>query len=274
MKALSQIVNYLLPVFYLAVLYVYYLVFTGRRKALEPKTTWFLAALLVMHALELTIRHLALGTIPLSSIHDAFTFLAFSIVLVYMILETSLHNRGSGLFILSTALILQLISTFNLSWQPETNELLSNPVFAVHASLSVMGYTALCLSAIYALMYLVQNHNLKNRNLGKLFSQLPALSYLEKMSRRSMLIGIVLLGIGILLGHIVAHRVIGEFWPRDFKVIVSDLVWLLYLTGFLLAFRNNWRGEKMARLALLAFMLLIAGGLMVLYFSESFHEFY
>jgi ABC-type uncharacterized transport system permease subunit len=194
MKALSQFVNYLLPVFYLAVLYVYYLVFTGRRKALEPKTTWFLAALLAMHILELTIRHLALRTIPLSSIHDAFTFLAFSIVLVYMVLETSLQNRGSGLFILSAALVLQLISTFNLSWEPETSELLSSPVFAVHASLSVMGYTALCLSAIYALMYLVQNHNLKKRNLGQLFSQLPALSYLEKMSRRSMLIGIVLLG--------------------------------------------------------------------------------
>lgn len=274
MKALSQVISYLLPVLYLVVLYVYFLVFSGRRKALEPKTTWFLAALLIFHILELAIRHLSLGTIPLSTIHDAFTFLAFSILTVYMILETSLQNRGSGLFILSTALLLQLISTANLSWEPETNELLSSPMFAVHASLSVMGYTALYLSAIYALMYLIQNHNIKKRNLGKLFSQLPALGYLEKMSSRSMLIGIALLGVGLLLGHLQAGKLIGEFWPRDLKVIVSDALWVLYLAGYLLARNFNWRGEKMAQLALVAFTLLIASGLLVIYFSESFHEFY
>lgn len=274
MKVLSQLVSYSLPVLYLAVIYWYYLIFLGKYKSLEKKTTQILVTLLLVHAADILIRHLALRTIPLSTVYDAFSFLAFSILLVYVILETSLKNRGSGLFILSFAFILELISTINHSWEPETNELLRNPVFAIHASLSIMGYTALSLSAIYALMYIIQDYNLKKRNLGKLFMQLPALTYLEKMSVRSVFIGIVLLGIGILLGHLMATKLIGTFWPKDIKVIVSDLVWVIYLVGYFLLRRMKWRGEKMAYFSLTVFLILVVGSIIVISLSESFHEFY
>ena len=274
MKIFSQIISYSLPILYLIVLYVYYLIFLGKYKSLEKKTTPMLVGLLLIHALNMVIRNVALKTIPLSTIFDAFSFLAFSILIVYMILETSLKSRGSGLFILGFAFVLELISTFNHSWEPETNELLQNPVFAVHASMSIMGYTALSLSAIYALMYIVQDHNLKKRNLGTLFMQLPALSYLEKMSVRSVFIGIILLGIGILLGHIMATSLIGSFWPKDVKVVTSDLVWLIYLVGYFLTGRLKWRGEKMAYFSLIGFVVLVIGGLIIINLSESFHAFY
>jgi ABC-type uncharacterized transport system permease subunit len=105
-----------------------------------------------------------------------------------------------------------------------------------------MGYTALSLAAIYALMYIIQNNNLKKRKLGNLFSQLPALTYLEKMSMRSVVTGIVLLGIGLLLGHLQAMELIGEFWPKDMKVIISDAVWLVISVRI-----YHHIGEKMAR---------------------------
>jgi len=274
MKVFSQIISYSLPIFYLVVLYMYYLILNGKHKTLEKKTTPVLIALLLIHALDIIVRHVALKTIPLSTIYDAFSFLAFSILFVYMILETSLKNRGSGLFILSFAFILEVISTINHSWEPETNELLRNPVFAIHASMSIMGYTALSLSAIYALMYIVQDYNLKKRNLGKLFMQLPALSYLEKMGVRSVVIGIILLGIGILLGHIMATKLIGSFWPKDVKVVVSDLVWIIYLVGYFFFGRLKWGGEKMAYFSLIGYVVLVIGGLIAINLSESFHAFY
>jgi len=216
-----------------------------------------------------------LHTMPLSTTHDAYSFIAFSILLVYMISELGLDNRGAGLFILFFALVMELFSIVNMSWEPETNELLTNNTFAVHASLSIMGYTALSLGAIYSLMYIIQNNNLKKRKLGNMFLQLPALTYLEKMSIRSIVTGIILLGIGILLGHYLAYvnDQIGEFWPKDVKVIISDIVWLLYVIGFLLTKVKKWRGEKMAYLSLYGFIVLIIGGGIIIYMSESFHKF-
>jgi ABC-type transport system involved in cytochrome c biogenesis permease subunit len=115
MKEISQFLSYLLPVLYLVVLYVYYAVFTGKKKNWTEKTTLFLVVLVIIHGIEIAFRNIAIKTIPLSTTHDALCFLAFSIIVVYMILELSLKNRGSGLIILFFAFILEIISTINLS---------------------------------------------------------------------------------------------------------------------------------------------------------------
>lgn len=275
MKVISQIISYSLPILYLLVIYVYYLIFTGKNKSLVKKTTPILLVFVVLHLIEIITRNIALNNMPLSTTHDAYAFVAFSILLVYMISEIGLDNRGAGLFILSFSLILELISAFNMSWETETNELLTNNTFAVHASLSVTGYTALSLGAIYALMYIIQNNNLKKRNLGNLFTQLPALNYLEKMSMRSVLTGIILLGIGLFLGHYQAmtNPLIGEFFPNDMKVIVSDAVWLVYVIGYLIVVMKKLRGAKLAYISLYGFIILIIGGGIIIYMSESFHKF-
>ncbi|HGY55921.1 MAG TPA: hypothetical protein ENK44_09475 [Caldithrix abyssi] len=273
MKTFSQVLSYILPVMYLLVIYLYYTIFSGKTKSLLNKTTPILIGLLLIHAIELSTRHIALKTMPLSTAHDAFSFLAFSILFVYMIIEMSLNNRGSGIFILSFAFLLELLSSFNLTWVAETSELLKNPTFAIHASLSIMGYTALSLSAIYSLMYVIQKRNLKKHRLGLLFSQLPALTYLEKMSTRSVVIGIVLLGIGIILGHWQAHELLGTFWPKDIKVIVTDAVWILYFLSYVLARTFKWPGKWMACLSVFAFLILIFGGVLLMYVLQSFHKF-
>ena len=273
MKVFGQIISYSLPVLYLVVIYIYYLIFTEKNKSLVKKTTPMLIVILIFHLMEIIIRSIALNNMPLSTTHDAYAFTAFSIVLVYMISEMGLDSRGAGLFILSFSFILEALSAINMSWQPETNELLINKTFAIHASLSVTGYTALALAALYALMFIIQNHNLKKRNLGKLFTQLPALNYLERMSVRSVITGIVLLGIGLFLGHYQAMVLIGEFFPNDIKVIVSDAVWLIYVVGYIVIALKQWRGPKIAYLSLYGFVILIVGGGIVIYLSESFHEF-
>ncbi|MCG8306014.1 MAG: cytochrome c biogenesis protein CcsA [Cytophagales bacterium] len=275
MKVFSQIISYSLPVLYLLVIYVYYLIFSEKNKSLVKKTTPILLVLVICHLIEIVTRSIALNNMPFSSSHDSFAFIAFSIVLVYMISEIGLNSRGAGLFILSFSFILELLSAVNMSWETETNELLINKTFAIHASLSVTGYTALSLAAIYALMYIIQNHNLKKRNLGKLFTQLPALNYLEKMSLRSIVTGIVVLGIGLVLGHYQAlsNPLIGEFFPKDIKVIVSDTVWIIYVIGYLIIALKQWRGAKLAYLSLYGFLILIVGGWIIIYMSESFHKF-
>jgi HemX protein len=273
MKEISQFISYILPLLYLAVIYVYYLLFTGKKKTWINKTTLILGILLIIHGFEIGLRHAVLNTIPFSTVHDALSFLGFSILFVYMIIELRLKNRGSGIFVLFFAFILEVVSTFNLSWEPETNELLSSPTFAIHAAFTIMGYTAMSLSALYAIMYIIQNHNLKKRNLGKLFTQLPALNYLEKMSIQSAFMGIVLLGIGLLMGHVQAEAIMGEFWPNDVKVIAADIAWALYLTGYIVAQFLRLHGKKMAYLSIAGYFVLVVGGFLIANLADTFHEF-
>jgi HemX protein len=272
MKVLSQVISYSLPVLYLVVIYIYYLIFSEKNKSLVHKTTPILLFLIICHLVEITTRNIAIGSMPLSTTHDAYSFIAFSVLVVYMISELGLENRGAGLFILSFALVFELLSAINMSWEPETNELLANKTFILHASMSITGYTGLLLSAIYSLMYIIQNNNLKKRNIGMVFQQLPSLTYMEKMNRRSILTGIILLGIGIMLGHY-QMMITGEYMVKDMKVIITDVVWILYIIMYLLAIKKKWSGEKMAYMSLYGFIVLIVGGGIVIFLSESFHEF-
>lgn len=274
LQSIGQTLNYLLPALYLGVTYFYYMIYTGRSREWAMKSSWVLAILLIINGTEILIRNLVLGTMPLSNAHDAYSFLAFSLLFVYLIIEMGMKEKGSGLFIMFFGFLLQVVALRYLSWEPETSPLLSNPSFAIHASLAIMGYTAFSLSAIYALLYLIQQRNLKSRNLGKLFNQLPALNYLERLTTRSTLVGIILMGIALIFAHRMARITIGSYWPSDPKVIMSDAVWVIYLVGYLLARLLKWRGKRQAYVALSLFILLIVGAGLVIIGTETFHQFY
>ena len=114
---------------------------------------------------------------------------------------------------------------------------------------------------------------MKSRRFGVIYDQLPALTYLEFMSIRSVAIGIVLLGVGILLGHLQAVKVLGFFWSNDAKVIVTDAIWLLYFSGYILSRLFKWRGRWMAYLSMAGFIILVIGGAAVVLWAKSFHKF-
>lgn len=274
MRQFCEILNYLLPVFYLILIYIYYNIFTGRKKKYEQWTKSLLLTLLVIHGLEIFLRQLFLKSMPLSSTYDALSFLAFSILLVYYVIERSFGNRASGFFILIFAFFPVLFSAFNHHWRSESNPLLSTPTFALHASLNIIGYTALSIAAIYAVLFLIQYKNMKERRFNRFYEQLPPVTYLENMSKRAVLIGIILMGIGIILGHLQTQRFFGKFFLLDPKVILTDIFWLFYLIVFLSAQIKKWPSKVMAYLSILGFIGLLIGGAIVFVSGASFHKFY
>ncbi len=274
MKPFSLVLSYLLPVLYLVTVLLYFNIFLKRKRTYENLTPYFLVGLIVVYVVRAVVRMYALGVVPVSTAFDALSFLAFAILVVYLIIELSFKNKISGFFIVSFAFIVEIISAFNYNWEPETNELLANASFVAHASLNIVGYTALSLSAIYALMYVIQNHNMKTRRFNVLYDQLPALTHLEMMSIRSVLIGILTMGAGIFLGHLQTSQTFGKFFLTDPKVVVTDIIWLAYFFGYIGARLFRWRGRRMAYLALSGFTVLTLGGIIVVVLAESFHEFF
>jgi ABC-type uncharacterized transport system permease subunit len=274
MKTFSLILSYLLPALYLGTVLLYFNVFLKKKRTYEHVTTYFLVGLIVIYFVRAFVRNHALQVVPVSTAFDALSFMAFAILVVYLIIELSFKNKASGFFIVSFAFIVEIVSAFNYNWTPETNELLTNTSFAVHASLNIIGYTALSLSAIYALMYVIQNHNVKKRKFNVLYDQMPPLTHLEMMSIRSVLIGILTMGIGLFLGHLQTHQAFGSFWMSDPKVIVTDIIWLAYVIGYAGARLFRWRGRRMAYMALSGFAVLTLGGIIIVLVAESFHEFF
>lgn len=274
MTELIQSAGYVIPVFYVLLWAWYGWQFWKNRTIGRRIELWVIPFLLVAHAFELVGRHLMLGVAPFSTMHDAFSFVAFAVLFLYWVTELNRSHQGTAIFITALAALSSLWAARFPSWQPETNPLLKDPLFAVHAALSVLGYTAFSLSAIYALMYIIQDRNLRHHKLGKLFSHLPAVDFLERMSRRAVYYGVFFLGGGIALGHWQSMVHFGTWWPSDPKVLLIDFVWLFYCLGVILTLVLGLRGRRMAWLSLTGFTFLIPGGMLVLHVLDSFHKFY
>ena len=78
---------------------------------------------------------------------------------------------------------------------------------SLHAALILQAYGAFGLSAVAALMYLTQEHNLKFNKLRAIVSLFPPIQRLENITARLLTNGFLLLTVGLSLGVLVLNGV-------------------------------------------------------------------
>ena len=269
----SQIFSYLLPVIYLLVIYFNFNVFIERNKHLESKLNFVILFLVFLHTAQLILRGLAIETLPLVTKFDALALMACANIILVLFIESSSENKSTMFFAVILSFIIQTISSIFYNWNVIPHALLTNSIYAVHVLFSIFGYTAITISALYAILYILLNHNIKNHRLGVIYEIMPPLKHLELMSIRSVKIGIITLGLGIIIGHLVAGDVIGSYWPIDAKVIFNNIIWFCYFIGFVFAQLKNWRGRWMAYLSIVGFIFFILANISLLFIQNTFHQF-
>ena len=273
MKTISQIISLFLPVIYLTVLFLNTYIFFGRNKKLENRIPLVIILLIIVHIFHIVLRGLAIQTIPLATKLDALSLLALAIISLILIIELSSQNKTTILFAVFLSFLIQTISSMSYSWELNPHPLLVNSLYTVHVALTILGYSAISISALYALLYIMLNHNIKHHRLGIIYEKLPPLRNLERLSIRSVQIGVITLGLGILLGHIQAKEVLDTYWPMDPKVIYNNIIWFCYFLGLIIAQIFKWRGRWMAYLAMVGFGILIFTNIMIVFIDKTFHQF-
>jgi ABC-type uncharacterized transport system permease subunit len=209
------------------------------------------------------------------------TLLAFSLLLIYKIIERRMRVKQTGFLVLGFVFLLQFFhSAFNTA-SPMHNELLEDPGYATHAALMLLAYTALTLSFLYAILYLVQLRQLRTRTFGLAFRRLPPLDTLERMSVGSAKLGVPLLFAALATGHLWLYSLKDRLDPLDAalltpfdpKVLASWIIFLVYLTGLIGHRWWGWRGRRMNVLAITIYVLAVLAMGAIHHFFPSFHHF-
>ena len=145
--------------------------------------------------------------------------------------------------------------------------------FWTHVGFLCVALSGLVMAVISALLYLWQSHQLKSKDPGGAFFNLPALNTLEKVHFRALAAGVVFFSLGILSGFFWASdlREMGSLW-RDPKVTLSFLTCSLYWVILSLRLSALGRGQKIAAGTLVVFVLLFATFLSSYYAPSSFHR--
>jgi ABC-type transport system involved in cytochrome c biogenesis permease subunit len=248
------------------------LLYSGRETAGRIATA-LLALGLITHYFALLERARGLHTVPYHDLYGSMSLFGWLLALTYLTLEVYLRQRSVG------ALVLPFVLGFFLAAHLAPADRLSptpahGPVFAFHVTLSILAYAAFALSFVVSLIFLVQNRFLRNRKMAGLVWRLPSLELLERMSRASVLIGLISIAIGTVLGFIWVDRLTGQYWYYDPKYVITLLVLLLYAMYWLLARTTAWRGARASRLCIFNFVVVVLSFTVVnLYLSHSHRYF-
>ena len=132
-------------------------------------------------------------------------------------------------------------------------EVIRNAAFHVTAAILAVALFGIAFGV--ALMYLLQEREVKGKRFGALFSRLPSLEALDRLNQRLVRAGFVSLTVAIVAGTLNAAVVWKSAWSWDPQQIFSVLIWLLY--GAMVQLRHRgWHGHRYALLTLVGFLVM------------------
>lgn len=188
---------------------------------------------------------LGIGHAPLSNMYESLIFFAWTIIIIYLVIEHRYKNRLIGAF--ATPLAFLAVAYASLSpnisdhIQPLIPALKSNWLIA-HVATCFLGYAAFAIAFGISLMYLFY------------FSKSPIL---DEVTYQMVTFGFLFLTIGIITGAVWANSAWGSYWSWDPKETWSLITWFVYATLLHARMMRGWKGKRIAYLSIIGFMAVI-----------------
>lgn len=231
------------------------LVLAGRARSLANVIVPSMALGMAFHFVSLTETSVELGRIMPASVHHSESLMAFCLMVVFMGVYAFYKTTSPGIFIFPLVFLLTFSSAVGQQPPAFNNPLLRNGWIITHVVLIFVGYAALAFSFAASLLYLWQERTLKSkRNMG-LLSRLPALEVVDEIGYRSLILGFPFMTLGLLAGSVVAQAKFGPTYFTDPKIVLSLMMWLVYVLLLYTRWSSGWRGRRAAMLAAVAFVV-------------------
>jgi ABC-type uncharacterized transport system permease subunit len=268
----TQLATYTLIVYAASLgLYVWYLYqdkpWTGYAATLS------LAAGILLHYFALLERSRWVHSVPYQDLYGSMSLFGWLLAITYLGLELFHGQRSVGPLVLPFVIVLFLAAQFERGSPPPAPPA-HGPLFAFHVTLNILAYAAFTLAFVLSLIYLVQNHLLRDRKLSTVFWRFPALDVLERMSRSSVIVGVISLTIGMTLGFVWAHRIRGSYFSGDAKEIITLVIFAMYVSYLWLSRKTSWRGARASLLCLICFVFPILSFTVVNLYLSHYHRFF
>ena len=259
----TVILSYITFVYFIS-FFFYLLMMVMGKSALGRIATYITLGGFVVQTFAIILRwvesyHLGIGHAPLSNLYESLIFFAWTIILLYLLIEWRTKNKSLGVFITPLAFLALAYGSYapniNSRIQPLVPSLQSNWLLA-HVITSFFGYAAFGLAFGLSLMYLIKR--LDNAEKHNIFLKLiPGTSILDDLTYQMVVIGFLLLTLGIITGSVWAHSAWGSYWSWDPKETWSLITWFVYAALLHSRLLRGWGGKRLAILSIAGFCCVI-----------------
>jgi ABC-type transport system involved in cytochrome c biogenesis permease subunit len=228
-----------------------------RHRRLATAGAALLSVAFVVHAIAIGVGCSEFGGAEFFSLRGGLVLMVWLAAGAYLLLLRFYHLPTLGAFITPFILVVLIPALFGSPGHPELPpEAVRHPTLTLHILSAALGVALFGIAFGAAVMYLLQEREVKGKRFGALFSRLPSLDALDRMVQRLVRAGFVVYTVALVAGTITATAVWKSAWSWDPQQIVSMLVWLLY--GALVQLRHSgWHGRRYALLTLVGFVLVL-----------------
>lgn len=257
MNDFFTILGFVIAALYLVVSVLCAIMFKSKNTDLRLPIRVFAINAVVVHLLYIFQIVIQFKRLPLASVFEALTFMALVIAIIYIFIQYTSRETGTGIFVYPVVFVLQIIAASNLSTVQDFNPVLASPYFALHTVPSILGYAAFLISMKYSAMYLMMNNQIQTKKFGLIYEKLPSLDGLDKLNKKAVLTGFSLLTFGIVTGMVWAETVWVDQNFLNPKVVASFVLWAVYGVSIQMRYMKGWQGKRAAFFS-------VAGGMFLL----------
>jgi ABC-type uncharacterized transport system permease subunit len=118
----------------------------------------------------------------------------------------------------------------------------------VHIVLATAGVALFAVAAGGAVIYLVEERNLKRHRAGRLFKRGPALETLDTLNRRCIIFGFPLFTVAVITGAVWGVRLHDQLFTPQYSIATA--AWLMYAVLLVARVTAGWRGRRAAIMTL------------------------
>jgi cytochrome c-type biogenesis protein CcsB len=194
-----------------------------------------------------------LGYIPLSNEYESLAFFAWTIAIIYLIVEHRYRNKAIGSLVMPLACLALAYASLGASGkmiQPLIPVLKSNWLI-VHVFTCFIAYAAFAVAFGVSLVYLVKTFY--GDRVDSMASRLPDPAVLDELTHQLIMFGFLFLTVGIITGSVWANSAWGRYWGWDNKETWSLITWFIYAAILHLRMMKGWRGQRIALFSIIGF---------------------
>ena len=193
------------------------------------------------------------GHAPFSNMYESLVFFAWTIGIIYLVVERRYRNRVIGAFAMPLACL--AIAYASLSpdkvIQPLIPALKSNWLIA-HVITCFLGYAAFAVAFGVSIMYLIKS-KAKPASKKGVAVHIPSSGLLDELTHQLVMFGFLFLTIGIITGAVWAKQAWTRYWSWDPKETWSLITWLIYAALLHFRMMRGWRGRRIAVISIVGF---------------------
>lgn len=225
------------------------------------------------NGVALGMRWIESGRAPLANLFETLSFWAWLIVIAYLVIERLYQQRVLGAFVAPLAFLAVGVASVMPKTMSPLVPVPQSVWLPIHVGVSFIAYTMFAVAFGAAVIYLLQEQQLKSRRPNALCYRLPPLHAMDGLSYRLSTVGFIFMSLSLLTGAIWAEQAWGSYWSWEPKQTMALVTWLLYAAYFHARNIAGWRGRRASWLLVAGFGSALATFLGVSFLAPGLHAF-